>query len=297
MTAEAKVYKIGDVSVAKIEESVIRPIPAAYLFPSLDTSQYQAGIAAVDAADVDGPERNPVLSIHAWLIRTPKHVILLDAGAGNGKDRPTNPVFHQQDLPFLERLAALGVRPEEVDYVFNTHLHVDHVGWNTRLENGKWAPTFPNARYVLPRVEQAYYSSPESHNEANAPSEGAYEDSVQPVVEAGLVDYIEAEGGRYLDLFEFIPTRGHSIGHMSVLMTSQGQSALFAGDLMHHPLQVYLPDLNTVFCEFLDDAVSSRRRMLDYCAANGTLYFPMHFPGPSAGYVRKSGDGFAWTYA
>ncbi len=297
MSENSKVFKVGDVTVVKIEERVISPIPAAYLFPTLEASQYLAATGTLSEQDVAGPDRDPVLSIHAWLIRTPRHTILLDTAAGNQKERPRNPLFHHQELQFLERLAEAGVKPEDVDYVFNTHLHVDHVGWNTRLIDGKWAPTFPNARYVFPRAEQEYYSSPASHNDANIPSEGAYEDSVQPIVEAGLVDYIEPQGGRYLDIFEFIPTRGHSIGHMSVLMKSEGQSALFAGDLMHHPVQVYLPQTNTVFCEFLEDAAKSRQRMLEFCADTGALYLPMHFAGPSAGYISKAGDGFAWTYA
>ena len=297
MPTAIKTYQIGDVSVVKIEEKIIKPVPSGYLFPTLNASEYHSNIANLSADDLEGADRDPILSVHSWLLKTPDHTILIDAAAGNHKERPRNPLFHRQDLPYLERLAEAGVDPEDVDYVFNTHLHVDHVGWNTRLRDGKWIPTFPNARYVFPRREQQYYASPESHNEANIPSEGAYEDSVQPIVDAGLVDYIEAGGGKYLDAFEFVPTPGHSIGHMSIKMASHGVEALFAGDLMHHPVQVYMPEMNTIFCEFAEDAAKSRLRMLDYCAAKGTIYFPMHFPGSSAGYVSRQGGGFAWAYA
>jgi glyoxylase-like metal-dependent hydrolase (beta-lactamase superfamily II) len=174
---------------------------------------------------------------------------------------------------------------------------VDHVGWNTTLHNGRWKPTFPNARYVFPRAEEEYYSSPASHNEVNIPSLGVYEDSVYPIIEAGLAQRIGPEGGQYLDNFEFVPTKGHSIGHMSIRLTSKGDEAIFGGDIMHHPTQIHRPDWNTVFCEYGDGALRARREIVDALAKRKAIYFSTHFPGSSAGYVGHKGQGFTWTYA
>lgn len=249
------------------------------------------------AVDMDEDRDTLVVSIHTWLVRMPDHVILIDTGSGNDKERPRNPSFHHQSLPFLDRLREAGVEPEDVDFVINTHLHVDHSGWNTVLQDGKWVPTFKNARYIFPRVEQEYYSSTASHNDVNIPSFGVYEDSVRPIIDAGLVDFIDSEGGFFLDRFTFLPTPGHSIGHMSLLLESDNEAAIFAGDVMHHPIQVERPDLNTVFCEFLEQATQSRRHILDLAADNPAMYFSTHFPGSSAGYITRDGEKFRWSYA
>jgi glyoxylase-like metal-dependent hydrolase (beta-lactamase superfamily II) len=294
MSGPGPSLRVGDVSVVKVEEQLLRGIPPSFLYPTLKPEDFEAtrSTLAPDALESSGDSL--ILSVHTWVVRTPRLLILIDTGSGNDKGRPQNPIFHQQRLPYLERLQQAGVEPEAVDYVFNTHLHVDHSGWNTRLEEEKWVPTFPNARYVFPQAECDYYSSPASHNEANIPSLGVYEDSILPVIEAGLVDYIGPEGGKYLDIFEFMPTPGHSIGHMSIAMTSGSETAVFAGDVMHTALQVSRPDLNSVFCEFAAEALRSRLQLLEYAARTRALYLSSHFPYPSAGFITPDTDGFAW---
>lgn len=295
MSSERKTYRIGDVTISKVEEQQLDYVPISFLYPKEGAAKRIAADSSL-RHDFDDGAKSLRLSIHTWSIRTPDHLILVDTGSGNDKERPRNPMFHRQSIPFIERLRDACVDPDKVDFVFNTHLHVDHSGWNTRLENGKWVPTFPNARYVFPRAECDYYASPASHNEANIPSSGVYEDSVAPVLEAGLVDFIEPAGGRYLDLFEFIPTPGHSIGHMSIAVTSRGETAIFGGDVLHSPVQVRHPDLNTVFCEFPDQALASRQAILTRLAETRALYLATHFPTSSAGYVTRAPDGFSWTY-
>lgn len=296
MTDQFKTYRIGDVTIRKVEEQLFKNVSAAHLYPALSKAELNALQPSLrDYFEEDGESVR--LSIHTWVVETPEHLILIDTGSGNDKERPQNQQFHRQTIPFLERLRDAGVEPEDVDFVFNTHLHVDHSGWNTRLEDGKWIPTFPNARYVLPRAEIEYYASAASHNEANVPSLGTFEDSIAPILEAGLVDFVEPGGGAYLDRFEFIPTPGHSIGHMSIAVASRGQSALVGGDIMHTPIQVYRPDLNTVFCEFPEQAYASRMRMLNRLADTETLYLGSHFVETSAGYVHRTEDGFSWLYA
>ncbi|MBM7321981.1 MBL fold metallo-hydrolase [Agrobacterium sp. S2] len=298
MTQQPIIHRIGDVTIQKVTEQPLRNVPQNFLYPLATTEDLDGIQAHLDVEDMEDNRSDLIQSIHTWVVRTPDHVVLIDTGSGNNKQRPQFPIVHDQNIPFLERLRdEAGVDPCDVDYVFNTHLHVDHSGWNTVLKDDRWVPTFPNARYVFPRKEAEYYGSPASHNEVNIPSLGVFEDSVLPVIEAGLVDWIEPEGGKYLDLFTFIPTRGHSIGHMSIRLDSAGKAAIFGGDLMHHPIQVLRPHLNTVFCEFLEDAVSSRARILQTLADDEALYCSTHFAGSSAGYVSREDRGYAWTYA
>jgi glyoxylase-like metal-dependent hydrolase (beta-lactamase superfamily II) len=293
-----KTYTIGAVSVQRVHEQPFRNVPFAFLYPNSADSELEIVARQLSLDDMEDNRVELIQSIHTWVVRTPEHIILVDTGSGNDKQRPLNPIFHEQSIPFLNRLKhEAGIAPEDVDYVINTHLHVDHSGWNTILKDGRWVPTFPNARYVFPRLEAEYYASPASHNDANIPSRGVFEDSILPIIKAGLVDFIEPEGGRYLDLFTFIPTSGHSIGHMSVELVSKGETAIFGGDIMHTPVQVFQPHLNTVFCEFQDQALGSRERMLSKLADEGSLYFSTHFAGSSAGYVTRTNSGYAWTYA
>ena len=292
-----KIYQVGDVTVTKINEQVLDVLTPEFLYiDQWEPEELERNQAWLRPGNLDEAGEHLIVSVHSWLVQTPEHTILVDTGSGNDKERPHNPLFHQQSIPFLERLAAAGVQPEDVDYVLLTHIHADHVGWNTLLVDGEWVPAFPNARYVFPKVDEDYYSSPASHNEVNIPNLGIYEDSIAPIIAAGLAERIGPEGGPYLDYFNFRPTPGHSIGHMSILLNSGGAEAMFSGDLLHHPLQVYRPEWNTVFCEWYDDATASRRWALEYAADNDVLWFSTHLAETSAGYVTRDGDGFSWRY-
>jgi glyoxylase-like metal-dependent hydrolase (beta-lactamase superfamily II) len=291
-----KIYRVGDVTVTRVAEQVLDFATPEFLYPTWEPEELERNAARLAPGDMDQSREHLMLRIHTWLVRTKDHTILVDTGSGNDKERPQNPVFHHQRLPYLERLAAAGVQPEDVDYVLLTHLHVDHCGFNTTLVDGRWVPTFPNARYVFNGKEEEYYSSPASHNEVNIPSLGTYEDSVAPIVEAGLAERIGENGGRFLENFVWRPTPGHSIGHMSLSLVSEGEEALFAGDLLHHPMQVYRPDWNSVFCEFHDQARASRRWALEHAADSGLLVFTTHLPESSAGRVTRDRTGFSWSY-
>ncbi|WP_460909338.1 MBL fold metallo-hydrolase [Paraburkholderia jirisanensis] len=245
----------------------------------------------LDADHIDASEENFLLSIHTWVVRHEGRTILVDTASGNHKNRPFSALFHQLDTPYLARLEAAGVRPEEVDLVLLTHLHVDHVGWNTRLEEGRWVPTFPNARYVLPTAEREFFDTPAGEKRLMV-----FEDSVLPVINAGLVDEIGVGGGEYLPGIVFHPTPGHCVGHMSIEVTSAGETALFTGDVWHHPLQVYQPGWSSVFCADKERANVSRRWVLERAARTGATVFTPHFAGSSAGTVQADADGFRWTF-
>jgi glyoxylase-like metal-dependent hydrolase (beta-lactamase superfamily II) len=255
------------------------------------------------------------LSIHAWLVRTPTRVILVDTGAGNDKDRPNGPNLNHLNGPFLDRLKAAGARPEEVDVVLLTHLHVDHVGWNTKKVDGRWVPTFPNAQYILSGREQAYIEAlsaadgsdasiraearlgPMPHPPPPVSYQGIYEDSVRPVIEAGLAKEIVVDGTEVVEGFSFLPSPGHSIDNACISLNSRGEQALFWGDVIHHPVQFVRPDWNSVFCEFPDAARKARRWAMNHAAETNALVFTTHFAESSAGRVTRVGDRLTWHFA
>ncbi|MDW5550626.1 MBL fold metallo-hydrolase [Methanosarcina sp.] len=230
------------------------------------------------------------------MLRTKQHTILIDTGVGNDKERIWIPRLNRLKSPYLKRLKAAGVTPAMVDYVILTHLHVDHVGWNTQLVDGAWEPTFPNATYVFSKSEQKHYSDPKNYTVNNRVKFIIYEDSVRPVIQAGQAEIIEPDGAEFLEGISLYPVPGHSIGQMAVCLTSSGEEALFGGDVMHHPIQVYHPEWNSVYCEDAQQARVSRRWALDYLADRHALFFSSHFAESSAGRVTRTGDRFVWQF-
>ena len=280
---------IGRLEVQRIEEFLGPAFPPAVFFPDLPADATERHKDWLVPRYYDPAQGLFVVSIHSWLIRTPHHTVLIDTCVGNHKERPDFPVFNQLNLPWVERLAAAGVAPEQVDFVMCTHLHVDHVGWNTRLENGRWVPTFPRAKYLFGRQEFEHWTG------AGAPEGGraVIGDSVLPVVEAGLSELVD-DGYCLDDTLTVEPTHGHTAGHVMIRARSGGSTGLFSGDAMHNPIQCCYPDVNSGFCEDAAAARASRRRILEESAERGHLLLPAHFGAPHAGRVRADGDAFRW---
>ena len=210
---------------------------------------------------------------------------MVDPCIGNHKPR-SHPLLDMLDNPFLERLERAGFPRESIDYVLCTHLHVDHCGWNTMLVDGKWVPTFPNARYLFAKDEVDNAKADQDDDAA-----AIFEDSVKPIIEAGLADLVEphhiiVEGVRLK------PTPGHTPGHCSIVISSQGSEAIITGDVLHHPVQAAMPHISSNFCHDEDLAVATRRSVLAHAASNGTVLLVAHFAGSSAVYLKT--DGEAW---
>lgn len=291
MSPQSVTYQVGAASITRVTEQTFA-IDAARLLPDLDASALQAHTSWLVPDHADQTLTSANLSVHTWVVRSNGKVILVDTACGNGKDRPFGAIFHQLNTPYLDRLAAVGVQPEDVDLVLITHLHVDHVGWNTRRVGNAWIPTFPNARYVFASAERAFYDSPAAANRLMV-----FEDSVLPVIDAGLADEISDEGGIYLPGIRFLPTPGHSVGHMSIEIASDGERALFWGDVLHHPIQVLRPDWSSGFCDDPIQAAASRRRILDYAVDHDANVFTSHFAGTSAGHIRRNeSGGYEWQF-
>jgi glyoxylase-like metal-dependent hydrolase (beta-lactamase superfamily II) len=296
MSIQPGTYKIGDVTVTKVSELVLTGFTPAALFPDWDPKVLEDQRPWLSSGSLDATREHALMSVHTWLVRTPKHVILVDPGVGNGKPRPFTPMFDHLDIPFLARLKKAGVEPEAVDYVLMTHLHVDHVGWNTRLAGDRWVPTFPNAKYVFSRIEREYFTNPANHSDRNKTSFIIQRDSITPIIKAGLAEEITINGGEFIDGLAFHPTPGHSVDHASISLTSRGEWALFAGDTLHHPIQVHRPEWNSIFDAAPEQARASRRWVLKFAAEHKATVFTTHLPETSAGRVKPFNDGFNWSF-
>ncbi len=270
---------IGAAEVMRIEESYEPNFDAAHFFPDWRPEAIAPHLAWMAPDHYDPASRWLKLSIHSWLIRVGGRIILIDTCVGNHKPRPARPKWHLMETRWLARLAEAGLRPEQVDLVMCTHLHVDHVGWNTRLENGRWVPTFPNARYVFSKTDYEPYHAVD-RDPANPPANhGSVRDSVLPVVEAGLAEMVS--GAQAIDEHLAVtPAPGHTPGTVVVSLASRGAEAIFCGDVLHHAIQVHFPDWCSFVCTDPPSARQSRRRVLERCAGSGALLMPTHFGAP-----------------
>jgi len=289
------ILKIGDAQIHRIEE-------ATYKFP---LSMFNVDEALIERhaswlfpnfADADN---NWEMVVQSWITIIDSKVIVVDPCVGNGRSFPTLPIFNMLETPFIERFEATGIRPEDVDYVFCTHLHSDHCGWNTKLRGGRYVPTFPNACYVMVKREydrwdpaRPGYDPAEQHNSLNA---GVFENSVRPVVEAGLAEFVP-DTHRITKGLVVEPAYGHTAGHSTLHLCSAGEEAYFTGDLFHHPLELLHPEIDANTCERYPMTVESRKRIIGECLESGALIIPAHFAAPHAGYLRKRDGAVAWDY-
>jgi glyoxylase-like metal-dependent hydrolase (beta-lactamase superfamily II) len=296
MTEQKRSHRVGDAVVTRIPELLLRSFKTTDLIPDWRPGPADHYVRAMVPDCLDAALEHVVISTHGWLVRTPRHTIIVDTAVGNGKPRAAAAFDHLQS-PWLEQLAAAGVEPEAVDFVLLTHLHTDHVGWNTRLVDGRWVPTFPSARYVVPQGEQDRLAALVEAHGPDTPRTVFYADSVLPVIEGGQVSFVGADGGEPVEGFVFHPTPGHSAGHMSVGLASGGAYGFFPGDVMHHPIQIYRPEWSSVFSDSPERGRASREWALSHMADTGALVFSSHFPGSSAGRVSRTANGFRWTFA
>ena len=287
-------WKIGDVTVTKIVEMEVTGgsrfiLPQATYEEILPISWLQPHFA---------DERGRLkMSIHALVIEAPGggrngQRIVVDTCLGNDKTGRRIPTWNNLQLPFLADLEAAGFPRESIDTVLCTHLHVDHVGWNTMLVDGKWLPTFPKARYLMGRVEFAHWRAQHEREDMAA----VFADSVKPVHDAGLVDLVETEH-RITNEISLIPTVGHTPGHVSVLIKSKGEEALITGDFIHHPCQMAHPEWSSTADDDPDRAERTRREVFTRLAGTTALLIGTHFVAPTAGRVVRDGDAFRLAFA
>jgi glyoxylase-like metal-dependent hydrolase (beta-lactamase superfamily II) len=281
-------WKIGDVTIKRIIETE-GAWRGTWILPSA-TAENVRKEADWLCPVFSNEEGKLNMSIHALVIESQGKSIIVDTCIGNDKVR-SNPAWNKLKLPFIEDLAKTGYRPDQIDYVVCTHLHVDHVGWNTRLENGKWVPTFTNARYILGGTEWDYWSTFDG-----ADMRDPVEDSVRPIVEQHKADLVDPTHKITSEVW-LEPTPGHTPGHMSVRISSKGKDAVITGDLMHHPIQCKYPEWDDGFDSDGALAKKTRRAFCEKYADSGVLVFGTHFATPSAGKITRGGDSFRFAPA
>ena len=265
--------------------------PALEFLPTLTPRMLEESRTWMQTPPALDDQDRLVVCFQAYIVRTGRHTILVDSCIGNDKHRPAWPLWHMKtDTVFMQGLADVGLSVNDIDFVLCTHLHVDHVGWNTRLENGRWVPTFPNARYLFSKKELDFWLA--ENDKATLPP---IVDSVIPIVEAKRCDLVSSDYS-LSDLVSLIPTPGHTIDHYAVTLGKGGRDAVITGDLIHTPLQAKWPDLAT-WSDY-DPLQSSATRwqfLRTYCDT-GTQCCFAHFPSPSRGSIKRWGDGFRCEY-
>ena len=276
---------LGDMSIHRVVEMERPFMPVREMLPDLapellEENRHWLAPTALDAED------NLILCFQSYVVRTPHHTILVDTCIGNDKQR-ARPIWDMKtDGTYLDGLSAAGFSVDDIDFVMCTHLHSDHVGWNTKLANGRWVPTFPKARYVFAKTEHDYWAK--VHAETPVPPFG---DSVLPVMEAGKAELVSGDHA-IGDHVRLLPTPGHTPGHVAICFGRGGDDAVMSGDLMHSPIQTRYPELSPRFDVDPAQAAVTRRSFLERYCDTKTLCCTAHFPSPSQGRIKRWGEGF-----
>ncbi|HJP21950.1 MAG: MBL fold metallo-hydrolase [Alphaproteobacteria bacterium] len=280
----------ADVTVERVVEAEGPGFAPGFLLPESDLDLIAAERDWLEPHFFDPATERLIQSQHTFVVRTPHHTILVDTCVGNDKDRPSSKAWHHMDTPYLEKLGALGVAPEAVDFVLCTHLHVDHVGWNTRLEDGRWVPTFPNAKYLFHREEMAFWEEHGDYvGQGYGASDGFYEDSVLPVMAAGQ-GVLVAGDHAIDDRLRLEPTPGHSPGHVVMHLDSGEGRAVFSGDMLHHPIQVAQPTWNSRYCWDPEMSAAARSAFVERHTDSEVTILAAHFAVPTAGRIVSAGS-------
>ncbi|MFD8541864.1 MBL fold metallo-hydrolase [Streptomyces rubrogriseus] len=282
---------LGNVSVTRVWEyyGSVEMEPHAF-FPESSQEVWKDGVHWLAPHFLDSETNIVNSAIQTWLLRSGGKTILVDTGVGNHKERPYAPVWSRLETDFLANLARAGVQPEDVDIVINTHLHIDHVGWNTYLDGRSWVPTFPNATYLMPKDDFDFWNPANGHQPLlGRGNQNVFEDSVAPVHQAGQTLLWENSHQIDADL-RLDAAPGHTPGSSVLTLSSGTDRAVFVGDLLHNPVQIVEPDANSCFCEDPAGARATRRKVLGWAADNNALLIPAHLGGHGAAEIARNGN-------
>lgn len=291
-------WQVGNHSIHRIEEMMGPMFDPVRFFPDFDPAIFEQHKDWLYPDHVDANSGNIVASMHSYLIDTGTHKILIDTCIGNGKPRMPYRNWHEMQTPWMHNLKAAGAAPEDIDYVMCTHLHVDHVGWNTCLKDGQWVPTFPNARYLFAREEYEHWDAERSNPDPetfDAVNNQTFDDSVMPIMH--LADLIDGESEIISDMLKIVPAPGHTPGSIVIELKDGAERGLFTGDICHHPIQVAHPDWNSAYCQLPDAARSTRHQVLTDCLDSQALMLPAHFGGSHTGHVIANDNSFAFQFS
>ncbi|MCX5151887.1 MBL fold metallo-hydrolase [Streptomyces sp. NBC_00320] len=284
---------LGDVEITRVIEWTGPFGPPRNLVPGVGAEVWKENEDWLSPDHWETDSDRTVLALQTWVLRSAGKTVLVDTGVGNGRERPGSPLFHHREGDFLGELARAGVRPQDVDIVVNTHVHGDHVGWNTVAADGGWVPAFPNAQYLIPAADDHHFGPGNGYGGGLREDDRLiYEDSIAPVHHAGQA--VLWDGAHRIDehlTLESAP--GHTPGSAVLRLASGTDRAVFVGDLLHSPVQILEPACNSCFCLDAGQAAASRRRILERAADEAELLVPAHFGGTGAVEVRRQGQKFA----
>ena len=283
---------IGKYQITKVVE-LERPFaPAREFFPDLTTDMLDICMRELPQGQftADGYVN---MSYHTFVVKTGRHTILVDTCCGNHKLRATRPDFNNLNTNFLATLADAGVKPEEVDYVMCTHLHWDHIGWNTQLIDGRWVPTFPNAKHIISRTEYDYWDAAYKNGSPSIHCV-SFEDSILPVKKAEQVVLVD-DDYKFDDGISLEPCFGHSAGHVVVNIADQGAHGVVTGDVIHHQIQLRFPEMSTKADTDPNLARTTRTALIERLAGSGALLLPAHFQTPTIGRIEPATRGFRYA--
>lgn len=289
--------RVGDITVTRILEYAGPTHDPAFLFPDLDPT------ALADARDLMAPNHwiehmnKLIVTIQFWIVQTDTDIIVIDTGVGNFKPRAGIARMNMLNTLVKEWMIAAGAAPEKVTHVVMTHLHADHVGWNTIWQDERWVPTFPNAQYHFPVDDFTFCRDGKNKAPGVVDVFGdSFYDSVMPIMDAGLARLMKP-GEEIADCLQVEPAPGHSPGQVVFRVRSGNEEALFCGDILHSPIQIVQPQINSGYCIWPDIARETRLKLLNESADSGALVIPVHFGAPHCGYIRRQGDGFVFEGA
>jgi glyoxylase-like metal-dependent hydrolase (beta-lactamase superfamily II) len=285
-------FAVGELTVHRVIESEGPLFDPLTFFPTLTPDLLQENLSWLKPHYIDPASGQLMLCIQSYIVRTPHHNILIDSCVGNHKERTNYPFWNQMTSDRYEKnLAATGLTMNDIDFVMCTHLHVDHVGWNTRLQNGLWVPSFPKAKYVFADRELAFWTEKEQKEPGKHP---AITDSVLPIILAGRQEVVSSHH-ELSDVIKLVPTPGHTIDHYSVRIGKPGADAVIAGDMIHSPFQARYPELGMRADYDPAQGGRSRRELFSTLCDTSTLLCPAHFPSPTKGRLTAWGDGFRYN--
>lgn len=289
-----KPIQLGDFQIHKVMDQAFK-VPMDMIFEDYDWDVFEANAQWLAPDQLDLETRMPFLSFHSFVVQTPTNNILIDSCIGNDKERGDTPGFHKAQSDYLANLAKIGLSVDDIDYVMCTHMHADHVGWNTQLVNGVWQPTFPQATYVFAEKEYVHWEQQAKAVPDGPWQESSYYDSVLPVMEAGQARLVKTdfslEDGIWL---EEMP--GHSPGNTIINAKSGEGRGIFSGDVMHHAVQTVCPHWHTNFCYDKALASETRSAFVDRLADQDVMILPAHFSGNSAGHIRSNGPSLFFDF-
>ena len=274
------VWTFGDVTVTRVID-MQGPFPAARAFPGAPLEELDANASWLAPYFYDPAAKNILFNYQSYVVKTPRHTVVMECGYGNDKVRGSA-AANMRKGPYLQNLAAAGVQTDKVDFVLCSHFHTDHVGWNTKMADGRWVPTFAKARYLF------------NNNELDGLMRGglgpdpstkvAYEDSIKPVIDAGNADIIDG-GFDIGDGVQVVPMPGHTPGHQTLTINSRGRRAILVGDALHNPIEVLHPEWEVLFDADKEAGKAARKRLVEAHTDVDITVFAAHFGGPTAGKI------------